>query len=80
VVGINGTQEAIEAIEAGTVTVTYESSPLAAGEAAVAALEVAVADGGPRAEMPREVLVPWRRYDASNLDEYVPWHERTGVA
>jgi hypothetical protein len=29
--------------------------------------------------MPREVLIPYTRFDRSNSDVYVPWPARTGL-
>jgi ribose transport system substrate-binding protein len=71
--GISGAPLAIEAIRAGTVTLTFDSLPVDAGRAAVDVLEAIIVRGE---EPPGEVWVDAVRYDASNIDDFVPWAER----
>jgi ribose transport system substrate-binding protein len=78
VVGINGTQEAIDAIADGSITLTYESDPIEAGAAAIGAIAAAINGNGTSGEMSREITIPSRRFDTSNIDSYVPWQARTG--
>jgi ribose transport system substrate-binding protein len=71
--GISGAPLAIEAIRDGSVTVTYDSLPVDAGRAAIDVLEAMLTR---REEPPSEVWVDCIRYDASNVDSFVPWEER----
>jgi ribose transport system substrate-binding protein len=73
VVGISGAPLAIEAIRDGSVTLTYDSLPVDAGRAAIDVLNGILVRGE---EPPSEVWVDTVRYDASNVDSFVPWEER----
>ena len=73
VVGISGAPPAIEAIRDGSVTLTYDSLPVDAGRAAIDVLDAVLVRGE---EPPSEVWVETVRYDASNVDSFVPWEER----
>ena len=71
--GISGAPLAIQAIRDGSVTLTYDSLPVDAGRAAIDVLEAILVRGE---EPPPEVWVDTVRYDASNIDSFVPWEER----
>lgn len=73
VVGINGTQEAVDAVAAGEITLTYDANPIEAGAAAIEAIHALLT--GARAA-PLEVEIGCSRVDASALGRYVPWDAR----
>lgn len=72
IIGNNGSKEAIDAIKAGAMTVTYDSNSTEAGAAAIRALAVHVKLGKPISAMPKTVVIKATRYDISNADKYVP--------
>jgi hypothetical protein len=55
------------------VTLTYDSLPVDAGRAAIDVLDAILVRGE---EPPSEVWVDTVRYDASNVDSFVPWEQR----
>jgi ribose transport system substrate-binding protein len=71
--GISGAPLAIQAIRDGSVTLTYDSLPVDAGRAAVDVLDSILVRGE---QPPREVWVDTVRYDATNIDSFVPWDKR----
>jgi ribose transport system substrate-binding protein len=71
VIGNNGDQNAIEAIKAGTMTLTYDENTFEAGVEAIKALEPVLAEGKPVSAMPKKMWVKSTMYDAANVDEYV---------
>jgi ribose transport system substrate-binding protein len=72
--GISGAPPAIEAIRAGSMTLTYDSLPVDAGRAAIDVVASTLALDGP--PPPGEIWVDCVRYDASNIGDFVPWDER----
>ena len=72
--GISGAPPAIEAIRAGSMTLTYDSLPVDAGRAAIDVVASTLALDGP--PPPGEIWVDCVRYDASNVGDFVSWDER----
>lgn len=76
VIGSNGSTEAIEGIENGLMTATYDINPDQVGSALIADFAQHFVDGVPLEELPKNVVVPATLWDASNVSEYVPPLER----
>ena len=75
--GVNGMQEAVDAIEAGLMTFTHDGMLTDAGVAAIRALEPVLTGTGTADDMPAELVTPPSRLiDISNADAYVPWPDR----
>jgi ribose transport system substrate-binding protein len=68
VIGNNGSQEAIDAIKAGKMTVTYDANSPQAGAMAVYALALKLKLNK---KMPKAITIKSTRYDASNAKSYV---------
>jgi ribose transport system substrate-binding protein len=68
--GIGGIPAAIDALRGGLMTLTYDSQPVAAGRAAIDALETILLR---KRRPPAEVWVDFVRYDFSNVGDHVPW-------
>lgn len=71
VIGNNGDSNAIEAIKAGTMTLTYDENTFEAGVDAIEVLKPVLAEGKPASSMPKKMWVKSTMYDAANVDEYV---------
>lgn len=80
VIGINGTDEAAKAIEAGIITATYDPNSPEAGAAAIAVLALHLEEGVPLSKLPKEVVIKTKRWDAENISEYVNPLEREVTA
>lgn len=76
ILGGNGDKEAIEAIEAGRITGTWDVNPTATGWAVVKALQAGLGEGGDIASMPKQIVVESTLWDKGNVGEYVPQQER----
>jgi ribose transport system substrate-binding protein len=77
VIGNNGDPNAIEAIKAGTLTLTYDENTFEAGVAAIEALKPVLAEGKPVSTLPKKLWVKSTMYDADNVDQYVlPSHRK----
>jgi ribose transport system substrate-binding protein len=76
IMGSNGDAEAIEAIKAGRMTLTYDTNAAATGWAAIKALHVVFGEGKDVSEMPKEILLDSTMWDGSNVEEYQPQRER----
>lgn len=72
VVGNNADSDAIEAIKAGTLTLTYDENTFKVGVEAVKALLPVLRDGEPTSAMPEDVLIEGEAFDVSNIDDWVP--------
>jgi ribose transport system substrate-binding protein len=68
--GIGGIPAAIHALRDGQMTFTYDSQPVAAGRAAIDALETILLHK--RSPGP-EVWIDFVRYDLSNVGDHLPW-------
>lgn len=79
VIGMNGSNEAIDAIKAGALTATYDGNSPNAGAAAIAALSCVVKKGKPMSAMPKTILIPATRYDSANAAKFVPPMKRAVV-
>jgi ribose transport system substrate-binding protein len=71
--GIGGIPAAIAALRSGRMTFTYDSQPVAAGRAAIDALEQILLL---RKHPLREIWIDFVRYDLSNVANHVPWEDR----
>jgi ribose transport system substrate-binding protein len=67
-IGKDGDTAAVAAIKSGAYTATYDENPTLAGAASIAALAVRLVDGK---RMPKDVRVPFTRYDSSNASRYI---------
>ncbi|UGS33835.1 sugar ABC transporter substrate-binding protein [Capillimicrobium parvum] len=76
VIGNNGDADAIAAIRAGALTLTYDENTFEAGAAAVEVLVPVLRDGKPVSSMPAERAIPSDPVDASNVEEWVAPEER----
>ena len=72
----NGVQAAIDAIEAGQLTATWDNNQPLVGAAAAQLLKYHYVDGVPLEELPTQVNIPSKRWDLTNLDEYAGPLER----
>lgn len=72
VIGNNGSQEAIDAIKAGKMSVTYDGNSPQTGAMAIWALALHLKLGKPVASMPKVIMIKATRYDSSNVSSYVP--------
>lgn len=76
VVGNNADSDAIAAIRADSLTLTYDENLFAAGVEAIKAFVPVYRDGEDVAAMPADVLVKGDPFDSENIDEWVPPDER----
>lgn len=76
IMGSNGDAEAIEAIKAGRMTMTFDTNAAATGWAAIKAFNVVFGEGKEVSEMPKEILLESTLWDGSNVNEYLPQKER----
>jgi ribose transport system substrate-binding protein len=68
--GIGGIPAAIHAVRDGRMTFTYDSQPVAAGRAAIDALETILL----HKKLPApEIWIDFVRYDLSNVSDHLPW-------
>ena len=71
VTGMNGTQEALEAVEAGVLTATYSGNSELVGAAEIELLYKVASGQMAKKDMPAVIVCPYKRYDGSNLKEAV---------
>lgn len=71
IIGINATEDAIDAIESGAMTATYDPHSALAGATAVAALAKVIKDGEDPESLPEEIVIDTERWDIDNVDDYV---------
>ncbi len=77
-VTVLGTQlltEGVEAIRAGDVAASWDSQPIELARA-LSELIIAAMRGEPESEWQRTVIVEPRRYDSTNIDDWVPWEDQ----
>jgi ribose transport system substrate-binding protein len=71
ITGMNGTQEALEAVKAGVITATYEGQSEKVGAAEIE-LMYRVASGKMAAkDMPSVIVCPYKRWDGATIDKAV---------
>ncbi|ADB50463.1 sugar ABC transporter substrate-binding protein [Conexibacter woesei] len=71
VIGSNGTEEGIQGIKSGLMTVTYDMHPDVIGTQIIAVLAKHFRDGVPAKDLPKNVVVPTTKWDLSNVADYV---------
>jgi ribose transport system substrate-binding protein len=76
VVGNNADRDAIAAIRARALTLTYDENTFEAGVAAIRALRPVLAGGRPVRAMPKQLLIKATMYDLSNVGRWVPPNRR----
>jgi ribose transport system substrate-binding protein len=76
VIGNTGDADAVAAIRAGSLTLTYDENTFEAGAAAVDVLVPVLRDGKPVSSMPAERVIPSDPVDASNVEEWVAPEKR----
>ncbi len=67
ITGMNGTQEALEAVEAGVLTATYGGQSEKVGAAEIELLYRVASEKMSKDEMPSVVVCPYRRWDGTNV-------------
>lgn len=75
-IGSNADAEAIEAIEAGRLTATWDVNSAETGAAAMLAMAPVINEGADPSTMPSEIVITTELVDASNIGEYVPPADR----
>ena len=76
VVSRNGVQAAIDAIEAGQMTATWDNNQPLVGAAALQVLKYHYVDGVPLDGLPQRVNIPSKRWDLTTIGEYAGPLER----
>jgi ribose transport system substrate-binding protein len=71
VTGMNGTQEALEAVEAGVLTATYGGDSELVGAAEIEILYRVASGKTAIKDMPSVIVCPYTRWDGSNLSKVV---------
>lgn len=77
VAGCCGAPEGIQLIQQGHATAMYDGDSFEAGARAIAALALVVKDHKPASAMPRQITIPWARWDYSNVSRWQPLGQRS---
>jgi ribose transport system substrate-binding protein len=76
VIGNNADVDAIEAIKAGALTLTYDENTFQAGVEAIKALAPVLRDDESASSLPEQVVVESAPYDAGNVGDWKPAEQR----
>lgn len=71
ITGMNGTQEALEAIQAGVISATYEGQSEQVGAAQIELLHRIASGEMTGDEIPSVIVCPYRRWDGSNIADAI---------
>jgi ribose transport system substrate-binding protein len=69
ITGMNGTQEALEAVKAGILTATYAGQSEKVGAAEIELLYRVASGKMKKEDMPSVVVCPFKRWDGTNVDK-----------
>lgn len=71
ITGMNGTQEALEAVKAGVITATYEGQSEKVGAAEIELLHRVATGKMSVKDMPAVIVCPFKRWDGATIDKAV---------